>query len=272
MAWKLLPTDYTDAVWSGLKRYTQVDNSDGTVSFNDVTTYTNKEKSFFGAKDANRMNEALNYIMSMLENGTNLYEEFQTYFTTQKELFKSSGDSSYQELTQYFVNLKAQGDSSLAQIEKTYEEHMTTYEGEQTAAFNTWFAGIKGKLIPFQAYILLNKFPSGKASDSGFQLLKVKWLGKIVICSQIQTVYFIFNLIPGGQDQNRGIGIVLPELAENFQTVRAGKIQIQQNQVIIFCHTQAKPFVSIETDICFITVYAKSLCNRTAELLFVFYN
>lgn len=146
MAWKLLPTDYTDAVWSGLKRYTQVDNSDGTVSFNDVTTYTNKEKSFFGAKDANRMNEALNYIMSMLENGTNLYEEFQTYFTTQKELFKSSGDSSYQELTQYFVNLKAQGDSSLAQIEKTYEEHMTTYEGEQNAAFNTWFAGIKGKL------------------------------------------------------------------------------------------------------------------------------
>lgn len=146
MAWKLLPTDYTDAVWSGLKRYTQVDNSDGTVSFNDVTTYTNKEKSFFGAKDANRMNEALNYIMSMLENGTNLYEEFQTYFTTQKELFKSSGNSSYQELTQYFVNLKAQGDSSLAQIEKTYEEHMTTYESEQTAAFNTWFAGIKGKL------------------------------------------------------------------------------------------------------------------------------
>lgn len=146
MAWKLLPTDYTDAVWSGLKRYTQVDNSDGTVSFQDVTTYTSKEKSFFGARDANRMNEALNYIMSMLENGTNLYEEFQTYFTTQKELFKSSGDSSYQELTQYFVNLKAQGDSSLAQIEKTYEEHMTTYEGEQTAAFNTWFAGIKGKL------------------------------------------------------------------------------------------------------------------------------
>jgi ElaB/YqjD/DUF883 family membrane-anchored ribosome-binding protein len=153
MAWKLLPTDYTDAVWSGLKKYTQVDNSDGTVSFNDVTTYTNKEKSFFGAKDANRMNEALNYIMSMLENGTDLYEEFQSYFTTQKELFKSSGDSSYQELTQYFVNLKAQGDSSLAEIEQTYEEHMTAYEehmtayeGEQTAAFNTWFAGIKGKL------------------------------------------------------------------------------------------------------------------------------
>ena len=101
MSWTLLPTDYTDAVWSGLKKYTQIDNSDGTVSFNDVTTYTNKEKSFFGAKDANRMNQALNYIMSMLENGTNLYEEFQTYFTTQKEQFKSSADTAWTICTRY---------------------------------------------------------------------------------------------------------------------------------------------------------------------------
>ena len=89
MAWALLPTNYTDAVWSGLRKYSQVDNSDGTVSFQDVTVYTNKEKSFFGARDANRMNEALNYIMSMLENGTDLYEEFQTYFATQQQLFES---------------------------------------------------------------------------------------------------------------------------------------------------------------------------------------
>ena len=66
MAWELLPVDYTDAVWSGLKRYTQVDNPDGTVSFQDVTAYTGREKSFFGARDANRMNEALNTIMNML--------------------------------------------------------------------------------------------------------------------------------------------------------------------------------------------------------------
>ena len=84
----MLPTDYTDAVWSGLKKYSQIDNSDGTVSFQDVTVYSGKEKSFFGAKDANQMNEALNTIMSMVENGTNLYEAFQTYFATQKTLFE----------------------------------------------------------------------------------------------------------------------------------------------------------------------------------------
>lgn len=157
MAWTLLPTDYTDAVWSGLRKYSQVDNSDGTVSFQDVTVYTNKEKSFFGAKDANRMNEALNYIMSMLENGTDLYEEFQTYFTTQQQIFENSGNkvienvraltnSEYDSFTTYVAQLKANGDSSLEAIEQTYEEHMTTYESEQKALFDAWFAAIKGQL------------------------------------------------------------------------------------------------------------------------------
>lgn len=77
MAWERLPVDYTDAVWSGLKRYSMISNEDGTVSFQDVTVYSNKENSFFGARDANRMNEALNTIMSMLENGTDVGGELQ---------------------------------------------------------------------------------------------------------------------------------------------------------------------------------------------------
>lgn len=168
MAWTLLPTDYTDAVWSGLKKYSQVDNSDGTVSFQDVTVYTNKEKSFFGAKDANRMNEALNYIMSMLESGTDLYEEFQTYFTTQKQLFESAGDkvienvraltnAEYDSYVTYVADLKERGDSSLAEIEQTYEEHMTSYESEQKKAFNTWFDTIKGQLSEDVAGSLQNQ-------------------------------------------------------------------------------------------------------------------
>lgn len=168
MAWTLLPTDYTDAVWSGLKKYSQVDNLDGTVSFQDVTVYTNKEKSFFGAKDANRMNEALNYIMSMLESGTDLYEEFQTYFTTQKQLFESSGNkvienvraltnAEYDSYVTYVADLKERGDSSLAEIEQTYEEHMTSYESEQKKAFDTWFDTIKGQLSEDVAGSLQNQ-------------------------------------------------------------------------------------------------------------------
>lgn len=146
MAWSLLPTNYTDAVWNGLKKYTKVDNADGTVSFNDVTAYTNKETSFFGAKDANKMNGALNYIMSMLENGTDLYEEFTTYFENQKKQFKTSGDTSYNELKQYFTVLKSNGDASLDTIEKDYKSRMNAYESEQKTAFNTWFGNLKDQL------------------------------------------------------------------------------------------------------------------------------
>ena len=39
MEWISLPTDYTDAVWSGLRRYLMVNNDDGTVYFKDVKVF-----------------------------------------------------------------------------------------------------------------------------------------------------------------------------------------------------------------------------------------
>lgn len=128
MAWELLPTNYKDAVWNGLKKYTEVRNDDGTVSFQDVTQYSNWENSFFGAKDANRMNEALNAIMSMVENGTDLYTAFQNYFTQQKALFESEGDA------------------IIDTLETDYREEITDFESQQEQLFNAWFESIKSQL------------------------------------------------------------------------------------------------------------------------------
>lgn len=168
MAWKLLPTNYTDAVWSGLKKYIEVDNHDGTISFQDATAYTQKENSFFGAKDANRMNEALNTIMSMVENGTDLYEAFQLYFSEQKTLFEGKANdvvngvraltnTEYDSYKTYVANLKKEGDQALSDIESGYEKRMTTYEGEQKALFDAWFEEIKGKLSEDVAGSLQNQ-------------------------------------------------------------------------------------------------------------------
>lgn len=55
-----LRTDYTDAVWTGKKKYVIENNGDGTSSITDVTVYDNYENSFFGAKDANAINGAIN--------------------------------------------------------------------------------------------------------------------------------------------------------------------------------------------------------------------
>ena len=63
MAFTPLKTNYKDAIWTGRKKYNQINNEDGTVSFEDVTIYSQKEDSFFGAQDANRMNSTMNDIM-----------------------------------------------------------------------------------------------------------------------------------------------------------------------------------------------------------------
>lgn len=146
MAWELLPVDYTDAVWAGLKRYNQINNEDGSVSFQDITSYTGKEKSFFGAKDANRMNEALNTIMSMVENGTDLYTAFQNYFAEQKTLFEQEADSKATEFDNYTDNL-----------EQEYKVSMAAFESQQQQIYNTWFQVMKDQLSKDAAGNLQNQ-------------------------------------------------------------------------------------------------------------------
>ena len=146
MAWKLLPVDYTDAVWAGLKRYNQINNEDGSVSFQDITAYTGKEKSFFGAKDANRMNEALNTIMSMVENGTDLYTAFQNYFAEQKTLFEQEADSNATEFDNYTDNL-----------EQEYKVSMAAFESQQQQIYNAWFQAMKDQLSKDAAGNLQNQ-------------------------------------------------------------------------------------------------------------------
>ena len=146
MAWELLPVDYTDAVWAGLKRYNQINNEDGSVSFQDITSYTGKEKSFFGAKDANRMNEALNTIMSMVENGTDLYTAFQNYFAEQKTLFEQEADSKATEFDNYTDNL-----------EQEYKVSMAAFESQQLQIYNAWFQSMKDQLSKDAAGNLQNQ-------------------------------------------------------------------------------------------------------------------
>lgn len=168
MAWELLPVNYTDATWSGLKKYTEVQNSDGTVSFQDVTVYSNKENSFFGAKEANRMNEALNTLMSMVENGTDLYTAFQNYFTTQKGLFEDTADATQEDFTAYVEGLEAQGDSIIQTIKTDYSKEIVDFETQQEQLFNTWFEFVKNQLGEDVAGNLQNQIDSLDVKTDGF--------------------------------------------------------------------------------------------------------
>lgn len=146
MAWELLPVNYTDAVWTGLKKYVQVTNEDGTVSFQDVTQYSQKENSFFGAYEANRMDEALNTLMSMVESGTDLYEAFQNYFDTQKSKFEVEADATQTDLTEYADGLKKEGDDIIASLETDYKDDIILFENTQEQVFTAWFESVRGQL------------------------------------------------------------------------------------------------------------------------------
>lgn len=60
-----LKTDYQDAVYSGNKKYTIVDNGDGTSTITDSTDYE-QEGTRFGAKDINDTNELVNRLQGLL--------------------------------------------------------------------------------------------------------------------------------------------------------------------------------------------------------------
>lgn len=168
MAWELLPVNYTDAVWTGLKRYIEVQNGDGTVSFQDVTVYSNKEQSFFGAREANRMNEALNTLMSMVESGTDLYTAFQNYFNTQKGLFEDTANSTQQDFTKYVEELKTEGDGIVETIKTDYRKEITDFENQQEQLFTTWFEFVKGQLGDDVAGKLQNQIDSLDVKTDGF--------------------------------------------------------------------------------------------------------
>lgn len=156
MSWVLLPVNYTDAVWSGLKKFVMVNNEDNTVSFQDVTVYSQRENSFFGAQDANRMNEALNTIMSMVESGTDLYAAFQNYFAAQKVLFESEADTKQEGFEDYVDDLETEGDQIIETLRTDYRADITAFESQQEQTFNTWFEAVRGRLNQDAAGELLN--------------------------------------------------------------------------------------------------------------------
>jgi hypothetical protein len=54
-----LKTNYKDDVFSGNRKYTMINNSDGTVSFVDATVYSQKGDTY-GSNDINTQNQAIN--------------------------------------------------------------------------------------------------------------------------------------------------------------------------------------------------------------------
>lgn len=142
-AFELLRTDYADAVFDGLRKYLQIINTDGTFSFADVTQYTVKEGAFFGAKDANMINTAVNAILAALNNGTDLYEVFSNFFVEQQNLFEQTAGEYNSEFEAYLAELRKDVEAQCEKLEQDYIDEITSFEGAQETSFNAWFDALK---------------------------------------------------------------------------------------------------------------------------------
>ena len=60
-----LKTDYKDAIFEGRRKYKMIDNVDGTVSFDDVTDYT-QAGTQFGAADVNAITGLVNNSLQVV--------------------------------------------------------------------------------------------------------------------------------------------------------------------------------------------------------------
>lgn len=146
MAFELLRTDYVDATFEGLRRYLMSENGDGSVSFHDVTNYTVQEKSFFGAKDANTINTAVNAILAALENGTDLYEVFTQFFELQKTLFLEESDAKQGDFADYIAQLIEYMDQKWDELKAEYTGDIQYFKDVQENAFNVWFQMVRDQL------------------------------------------------------------------------------------------------------------------------------
>lgn len=101
MAFEMLKTDYKDDILNTsvnqLRRYTIVNNADGTISLIDSTAYSTVG-TFIGAKDINLICKNMNTIMGYIETSSgDLAQEFQEYFAEQKGIFEDNVEAYMQD-------------------------------------------------------------------------------------------------------------------------------------------------------------------------------
>lgn len=101
MAFEMLKTDYKDDILNTsvnqLRKYTIVNNADGSISLIDITSYSTVG-TFIGAKDINLICKNVNTIMGYIETDDgDLAQEFQEYFAEQKGIFEDNVEAYMQD-------------------------------------------------------------------------------------------------------------------------------------------------------------------------------
>lgn len=150
MAFEMLKTDYKDDILNTsvnqLRRYTIVNNADGTISLIDSTAYSTVG-TFIGAKDINLICKNMNTIMGYIETSSgDLAQEFQDYFAEQKGIFEDNVEAYMQD----FQN------ASQTQFTVWYDANTAAWSQEVENRINAIIASLT-ELVEDNGPFVLNK-------------------------------------------------------------------------------------------------------------------
>lgn len=225
MAWELLRTDYVDATFEGLRRYLVSENGDGSVSFHDITNYTVKEGCFFGAKDANTINTAVNAILAALENGTDLYEVFTQFFELQKTLFLEKSDAKQEGFEEYITQLRRYMDGKWDELKAEYTGDIQYFKDVQENAFKVWFQMVRDQLTNDVAGNLqtqignLNRLETESRDDlvSAINSLTLSYDETMAVLAGVKTVTLTLSANDGADVE--GQTVTLQNIATGEDTI-----------------------------------------------------
>ena len=99
-----------------------------------------------------------------------------------------------------------------------------------------------------KTYILLYKLSSRQASNPGFQLLEMKRLLHIIVCTCIQALYLI-NLASGRKNQHLCLLVFHTKFPQNIHSIHPRQVQIQYDQIVFFRQNIIQGFFTIITGI-----------------------
>lgn len=76
--------------------------------------------------------------------------------------------------------------------------------------------------------------------DPGHQLPDGEGLGDVVVRTQVQAQNFVLLLLPGGDNQHRGVFPLVPEELAHLKAVHLRQHEVQQDQVGTLLQGQAE--------------------------------
>ena len=72
---------------------------------------------------------------------------------------------------------------------------------------------------------------AGKRAHASFQLRKAKWLGQVIVCSEVKTLHPIVDRAAGGQDQDRHARAARAGAAQYIKAIHTGQPEVENEQV-----------------------------------------